>query len=141
MAKIISLFRIDMNPFLSRLVNERENDKKQSIEKKDDSYQGEISKYIFATRSTDLSWGRFYCIGSTVSMNDTVSCCYDEITSLEKKLLKISNPCWTSNLTVRFKSDEMSSVWFLYVDSTCIIAEFLFLDHLSVFNMGRSLNI
>ena len=119
-----------MSPFLSRLVNGRENDKKQSIEKKDDSYQGEISKHIFATRSTDLSWGRFYCIRSTVSVNDTVSCCYDEITSLEKRLLKISNPCWTSNLTVRFKSNDMSSVWFWSVDSTWALEEFLFPDQI-----------
>ena len=35
---------------------------------------------------------------------------YLSITSLEKKVLRTSNPCFTSVLTVRFKSNDMSSV-------------------------------
>ena len=56
-------------------------------------------------------------------MNNFWKCYFSSY--LERKVLRTSNPCLTSVLTVRFKSNDMSSVWFWYVDSTWALLEFL----------------
>ena len=57
-------FLIDMSHlFESIRCNESENKSTRYTESRDELYQWEISKYIFATGGAELSWGQDNCIG------------------------------------------------------------------------------